>query len=385
MAKSQMVRYLVQKRPFDFQIYNKAEQLGAVAVQHLWMKISGLYDTTPERAGNSIELVECYWALCLEAQCQGEPEHPDDRRTYLLARLLPHTLSNLAATVMPDRGFGPKFRFLSAKAENEALEQLEGMLREPASDLPDIVTFRDWTYDYLGMPKLSEAAKSLYRKEIDLLLDDAAQLMARDKEAAIRLTIDRWKDAKRRLYPRRRWKSPEAKLVMSVISYECRAALNECYSDVWTGLLCSDGPLRERYNLTPADVCFMALWHVIQKAPSDLPNARFDLFHGHIFALHPALGMLIRTPTGKELLGDLVSATLALPTLPEPQEMFARVRELPAFRHLLLAVEMAVCAYTERREEIALERTGPRPISHEEIRIHEERREERRRGKFRGK
>jgi hypothetical protein len=100
MARSRIVPHVVQGQRFRFPIYDKSEKLGAFRIQHLWMKISGLYRPTTKRGNYAMQLIECYWALCLEAQRRGEPEHPHDSGNYLLAGLLPQTFLKLEATVI---------------------------------------------------------------------------------------------------------------------------------------------------------------------------------------------------------------------------------------------------------------------------------------------
>jgi hypothetical protein len=235
----------------------------------------------------------------------------------------------------------------------------------------------------MDLPVMDDEASAMYSEEIPLLLHDAAELMSKDREAAVQLTMARWDSAMARHYRRRHWKSQTAALVFSVISYECRTCLHECYSDVWTELLGSGGPLRQIYSLSAQDVCFLSLWHVIQKAPSQFPDARFDLFHGHVFALHPALRLLIRTAMGKQVLGDFVTEASDLSRLPEPQEMFARVRKLPKFRRLLQAADLAVYVYTSARQDLALERNVEQATSHELMELNQARQHERNLGRSR--
>lgn len=83
-----------------------------------------------------------------------------------------------------------------------------------------------------------------------------------------------------------------------IFSYEGRAALHQCYAHVWSYLL---NKFLQEQRMTPVAVAFHAIWHGLQSCQPP-GQRRFDLFHGHIFALHPAAGTFIRTACGAELL-----------------------------------------------------------------------------------
>lgn len=64
---------------------------------------------------------------------------------------------------------------------------------------------------------------------------------------------------------------------------------------------------------------------------------RTSLFHGHIFALHPAISMLMQTPTGQRLMEQYVRGQTAEDCL-EP------------FQQLLFAIYLSLYKYQEQRE-----------------------------------
>jgi hypothetical protein len=341
----------VKGEHFTFQVGERIQQLGPASIRQIWIPKTQLYDPANRRVGNSRNITDCYWALCQQAYENGEKEHPDDAKIYLLARLLPLTLTKLAAKVMPDRSLGK-----AATAERitrSAISQLEDMLRQTPDQKMALLEFRDKTFDMLGMPTMDEGAQQLYEHISQEILADAAGLMAGDPKSAVRLAYDRWAQETKLVYSRRRWKSPAAELAMRVLSYECRTALDECYSDVWAALL--RGPLCSSFQIEPATLAFLRLWHVIQKASAvERADARFDLFHGHVLGLHPASGLLIRTSGGQEVLGRLVQA-IPRP-VPEAADLLREIRNLPEFGRFLHAMFVALFAYTSAREEHAQER-----------------------------
>ena len=127
------------------------------------------------------------------------------------------------------------------------------------------------------------------------------------------------------------------KQVLDILSYEARAAVHRCYSCVWSDLI---PVLSCEAGLSVESLRFLQLWHQEWVSESDLSQtdrADFHLFHGHLFAVHPATATLARTATGRRLIGEYLVA-------PTPE---ARVEP---FRRLLAAVNLALHAYRGRRE-----------------------------------
>ena len=359
------VELSVRGRSFSFPVYEKAEVFGSTTIRQLWMHSSRVY-----RESLSRPLADCYWALCLEAQAGGEPEHADDRQTYLLARLLPLSLSSLATKVMPDRSLGWRGKNGIRDISGQVINQLDQLISLPSwdRDLPDLIEFRNQTYDLLGMPQMSTEEMDLYTSICAFLFNDAVELMLKDREAAARLVQDRWRETVGLYYARRRWKNTAAQHVLPIISYECRTALHECYSDVWTALLDATGPLRSLYDLQPADVAFLRLWHTLHKANCERDDARFDLFRGHIFALHPAIGLLAQSQRSRQGIEELVTELLSLKQS-DAFSLLRYARKWPVFRKFLELVRLALHSYVGRRGDLSDERKARRmpPASAERL------------------
>ncbi|MCG6157704.1 hypothetical protein [Rubinisphaera margarita] len=57
--------------------------------------------------------------------------------------------------------------------------------------------------------------------------------------------------------------------------------------------------------MTQVSLLFHHFWHFDHCQPSnETDEANFHLFHGHIFALHPACGPFLLTPRGQEIVAD---------------------------------------------------------------------------------
>jgi hypothetical protein len=351
---------------FAFKISHKRQQMGNDFVNQLWMPRTTLYK--PDKEENSINLVECFWDLCLATSGGAAPGHPDDRETYLLAHLLPHSLSLLSREVMPDSTFigpdGP--RSVWADAVRDLGTRLPKSF--PTKALP-LEKFRDLTYAGFGMPELTGEEVELYEQVCAELLTEPCALMDGDRGRAIELSTGRWNELKQKYYPRRHWMSPQAKRVFSVISYECRTAFHECYSDVWVELLRGDGPpIRgtrgpiwpEDLQITPRDLCFLKLWNLVLKSGSDRPEDSFHHWRGHVLALHPAGALLIETERGRQVIGDLVSAVLGRGEVPQADEFLQTVHRMREFRDLNYALIEASNVYVEHRDETLLRRRNRR-------------------------
>jgi hypothetical protein len=100
----------------------------------------------------------------------------------------------------------------------------------------------------------------------------------------------------------------------------------------------------------------MTLWNVVLKCPSNLPNAPFQPLHGQLLGLHPASALLIATPRGQRILGDLVSALLANGDIPKPQDILQTISKMPQFNDLSHALVFAAEVYMERRDELRQQR-----------------------------
>ena len=314
-------------RRFRFVLCRKPARLGDVAIDQWWMR-EGSLDPTRGReaaAGNFRPVVDFYRAV---AEAAGVLD-ADACETYLLARLLPASRSNGARRIFAD---GRPDRPRCSRAEREEREasdrDLEAALRADRGRL-DAAGFHRDTARWLGREAYPDAAWEEYRRLTADLFGDGREAVLRSDEASVGAVATRWADLDRRL-GRRAGKELE-KLVLDVISYECRAAFHRCYSAVWNALV----PVVGRRS-SPAfeTAMFHSFWHQDRPRPAAGGGpARLHLFHGHVFALHPAGGDFLRTPAG----GELVGAWLR-----EPESE-------TAWQRLLRGLSLAALHYANRR------------------------------------
>ena len=128
---------------------------------------------------------------------------------------------------------------------------------------------------------------------------------------------------------------------MDILSYEVRVTIHRAYSQLWevvSNWLCNE------LTTSFASLAFHRFWHFDMQWPSnEFDSQASHLFHGHIFALHPATAFFTQTETGRRLLGDwLVTTVYGWEYRPNP--------ETPELRRLLQGLSIAVCDYSNRHE-----------------------------------
>jgi hypothetical protein len=284
---------------FVFSLCRKAEQMGPVPVDHWWVPATELYRQRGHRRrrdGNHAALTEAFWALCRR---EGTHHEPDVQESYLLSRLLPHARSQGSRRVFADAFLQSRVQ-AARPARQAARAELEEMLRASQGEGLTRLAFQRKTGEALGPPELTPEAVRAYLEFCEAFFGRARPALAADKPAGVAAAVAGWQKVMRSVG--RRCGQALQKQVLDVLSYEARAALHRCYSAAWDLLLL---PLLERkYALSRESLAFLRLWHLDQVSESNHgEQAYFHLFHGHVFALHPACGELLRTAAGRELMG----------------------------------------------------------------------------------
>jgi hypothetical protein len=325
----------VGDRPFVFSLFRKMEDMGPVSVDHWWMRTTELYRQRAQRrgqSGNFDAITEAFWALCREGGTEGEP---DVQESYLLSKLVPYVRSQGSRRVFADAYLEPGRR-AHQRARQEAVAELEALVCGSRQNRLSRVQFHSQTAEVLGPPRLSEEVIGVYQHLCAEFLGSARQALAADESHGVQTAIAGWQGVMRSVGRRRG--QAVLKQVLDILSYEARAALHRCYSAVWAMRLLPQ--LGARYGLSPESVAFLKLWHLDHVEESNQGDrAYFHLFHGHVFALHPASGELLRTATGQELVGEcLQSPTRA------------------TWERLLHGLLVAVMHYDLRRQQVSSDR-----------------------------
>lgn len=314
-------------RRYSFELYRKQTHFGDVPVDQFWMNLCGLYGDRKKSGRNHGVIVEYYWAQCTKALTIFEDAVVD---SYILANLLPYVRRYGSRHVFADAIPAAPQRFEVKKAEWSA--QLDAQLAASRHEALDMQAFHSRTAELLGPPTLTPAQEAAYRTLADELLGEGRAALGRWGKPGLQVPILKFQNWMQTFA--RRSGNEDKKFALDMLSYECRAALQRCYSAVWYELI---RQLERKYGLDAASVQFHRLMHVDVQFPSQLPNADFHLFHGHVFALHPGLGPFLQTPTGGALVGDYLQAD---------------GDDLP-FRRLLHGIWVGLIDYDLRRREYA--------------------------------
>lgn len=317
---------------YSFELHRKLANFGDIPVEQFWMHQNSLYGREGTNPRNYDVTIEYYRALCRQAGTDSDDEVLD---SYILAKMLPYVRRNGSRRVFNDSILTSPQHV--GERSSDLIAELETQLQSGSSrgEGLDLVSFQRRTIDLLGHPEFSEAVQEQYRILTAELLGRgrrAVRMFGKSGLTTPIATIRRWKGT----FARRRG-NEERKLALDALCYECRAAMHRCYSATWFQLLTH---LERKYDLDHATVQFHRLMHFDQMFPSDRPDARFHLFHGHIFALHPGLGLFMQTPTGRRLIGD-----------------YLRTDEDGPFRRLLYGFWLALIDYDSRSERYRFARS----------------------------
>jgi hypothetical protein len=162
-------------------------------------------------------------------------------------------------------------------------------------------------------------------------------ILAKNEQGAFACLKETWQRLMRSV-GRSRGNQREKQL-LDILSYEARAALHDCYSTVWQHLLLPH--LSRKYALSAQSERFLRFWHLDHATESNLGDqARFHLFHGHIFGLHPAGALFLSAPAGQALTGAWL----------------ADADSESAYQRLLGGLCLAVFQYAAQRDNAADDR-----------------------------
>lgn len=323
---------------FSFELCRKTTQLGPVAVDHFWMPIASVYEQRNRAARNYSAIVEYYWARCMKHATVFD-EHVQE--SYILAKLLPLARSNGSRRVFDDAVLTSPGRLGVSK--RQIVAELDNALAGQTQRETDIVSFRDATARLLGPPDFDDRVKRRYEEIAGDLLGHGRTALQRWGPIGLAVPLQKWR--RRMTAVGRRSGNALDKQVLDILSYECRAALHRCYSATWEQLL---RHLDDKYDLSANSIVFHRFWHLDQCQEQGRRDSLFHLFHGHVFALHPAAALFSLTSTGARLLGEWLLE-------PEPG---------PAYGRLLTGLLISVGEYARWAETAAfLRRTGSQLIT----------------------
>lgn len=317
----------VQPERFEIPLCRRDVQYGAVSLPHFWIDRRLVYGDRGQRQDVHQAITDYFRAVCRQ---EGTHTDPAVQESFILARLLPQARSNGARRVLLDSV--PQQRKQSEKAEQ--INALEQLLHSQRQEELDKAGFRDRTANAIGPTVYPDDVWTRYWQFERELMDEGRTALRQAGVNGLEVAAARWNGWMQE-FGRRRGNEKD-KQILDILSYECRAALHRCYSLLWCSLV---SQLRDLYELSEAAVGFHSLWHLDHCEPAaETEEAYFHLFHGHIFALHPACGDFMLTATGRDLVGDFLLH-------PGPGA---------AFQRLLNGLALAIDDYARRNQIAAL-------------------------------
>ena len=278
---------------FTFELCKRSTKLGEVDIPQYWIDKRHLFPTRNRAARMFQPIIGYWWALSCG---EGLANDPDTQDIYLLANLLPQARSHGSAHIVADSS-------VTKRERGDAAESLEEMLRISRDKRLTAMEFRESTADAIGPVKADPALMARYSAITDELLSVGRAAINRDGALGLAVIKERWADLMKNIG--RHGRDPQDRKILDILSFEARAAFFTCYDVAWPNLLVA---MHKRELLTPETQAFHVLWHLQHRFPSNEPlMGDFFLFRGTPYALHPAAGLLIQTPTGQSLIGDRIS------------------------------------------------------------------------------
>lgn len=282
-------------RYFSFEFCRKSTDFGGTPVDQFWLALDSIYGRRGVQPRNYEVLIELYWAQCMQALTVFDDDTVD---SFILAKLLPYFRRHGSRRIFDDAILTSSRR--PGERKYDLVRQLDLQLATSRHGTLDLETFHRKTNALLGRPDLSAEAEACYHELAEELLEEGRAAIGRwGPKDGIQASISKLEHWMRTFA--RRSGHEDRKLALDMLSYEARAAVHRCYSSVWYLVL---DRLTQKYELDEASVQFHRLMHFDIQLPSNVPGARFHLFHGHVFGLHPGLSVFLRTRTGGELIGD---------------------------------------------------------------------------------
>ena len=268
--------------------------LGGNVIPQYWVDKRSLVARNGTCGSNYKAIIDHFYHKACQLRLVGQ----DTAETHLLATLLPLVRHDKAQSVFPDASLKRR----SKQDRAEYLEQLDAMVASSRGDRLKLADFQERTRNAVDFPTFSDDEIALYRKWSDELFDGLAGSWTHDLNGAADTMKSRW-EVWRKQFGRRSGNQLQ-KTVLNVLSFESKAAFHQAYSVAWKTVLPLIG---EGLTSTETFTNFHGLWHHEQRIVGRGSRPDSHLLHGLVLGLHPALGLLISTPTGRDLIGEMVA------------------------------------------------------------------------------
>lgn len=315
---------------FGVPLVGKVVDLGEVMTDHIWVDVRDLYGQRSASPKKCHLLTDYFWLKCIAG---GTYVDSAVQELYLLASLCPFVRGNGANRLLPGARLSQSAK--GRESWNTTVGALEEALSAPLGKAElragpmTMQRFHQQTLDML-FPQIDPELRAEYDQVWRELFPAEIKQQIMQTPRADEQLQQNWEKLNQRYG--RHCNHPRRREILDILSYESMAALRRCYAALWYDLL----PELARIGLPLHSHQFLRFIHLEHFLdPADTTSS---LMHGHVFALHPAMSLLMSTKAGPKLFGEF-----AKQTTPEAQQM--------QLHDLLRAIYVSLCVYTGVRAD----------------------------------
>ena len=282
------------KSDYRFLFNYKSLVLGKIRFDQFWLPISTLYKQRKRPAANFDPIIDFYWKC---ARMKGTHQDPGVLETYLLAKLLPNARNNNSRKV-----FKNAILKSNQSKDFKEIQDLNQSLTDSSNQTVSELIFWEQTGKILGPPEYEPFVLEKYNEMSGPLFQEAHEAIDHTSPDIFESFEKKWLELIKK-YGKPKGYELE-KRVLDILSYESRAQVHRCYSWFWTAILPA---MCKWFSFNDEAQLFHKLWHLSPICESSENGSPLHLFHGHVFALHPAGGMMLKTNAGRGIMEDFLT------------------------------------------------------------------------------
>ena len=282
------------KSDYRFMFNYKSMDFGKIRFDQFWIPIPNLYKQRKQLAANFDPIIDFYWKC---ARIKGTHHDPGVLETYLLAKLLPHARNNNSRKVFKDA-----IPQSNQSKDFKEIQDLNQSLTDSSNQTVSELIFWEQTGKILGPPEYEPYVYEKYSEISGPLFQEAHEAIDHTSPDIFESFEKKWLELIKK-YGKPRGYELE-KQVLDILSYESRAQVHRCYSWFWTAILPAMG---KWFSFNDEAQLFHKLWHLSPICESSENGSPLHLFHGHVFGLHPAGGLMLKTNAGRGIMEDFLT------------------------------------------------------------------------------
>lgn len=282
---------------FCFQLRESFWHLDGTTFKFFDLKTPTIYGDRRRDTQTNIALANHFILRCFE---QGVHESVDKQESYLLARLAPYMRPHASRRVLPDAA--GTYYFDKRKTRSTAARELTAYLESSQGKQLTLAEFTRKTGDYLVMKGSQQQGLDYKRHKWKVLHPSTIEMALNAPEQGFEDALARWKEL-----TKRRHSDEDERAALDALSYEARAAVRRCYAEMWRQAV---DHLLQKQVLNEDEYRLHVLMHCELPVNYISPDDWSSTFHGHIFGLHPASGLLLWTALGRRLMKDVAKSAV---------------------------------------------------------------------------